>query len=321
MDDWYEIEVILFLQPDSANETVGNDESVSKYFEDLVVPAPEELDTIDVGFKLTTAEQALLKTNSRAIELEGGDNPWFIESSWISPSDTTSMEDPDSQFGVFPSWLLPPGESYDAFFELAFHDFPFAQWFVELSLASLLPVEEEEILSERQDSESNAELEETPEILEQQRREEIEQQILDFREKLKRGAFTMDEDQVRLPRTGQRLGSGGAHILRHFNWYQFVPSLNSKPMRVFFQSIEDELTVEGYFQISKGRYLHLDVHLWLHQDQRTNEIRAPVYELEESRRIRRSEVHYFDHPKFGLLAEVVKVGLPNELQTLIDSLD
>jgi hypothetical protein len=70
-------------------------------------------------------------------------------------------------------------------------------------------------------------------------------------------------------------------------------------------------TLDGSIRISRNRFLHVDVDL-LYRDtgSRTASGGAGggdgpvVFRLQQSRRINSSEVHYFDHPAFGLLVKV-----------------
>lgn len=61
--------------------------------------------------------------------------------------------------------------------------------------------------------------------------------------------------------------------------------------------------VEGFVALRVGRYLHLDVELLLRRP-------GVAAVLSEHRRVRLGELHYFDHPLYGLLAAVYPVDLP-----------
>ena len=69
--------------------------------------------------------------------------------------------------------------------------------------------------------------------------------------------------------------------------------------------LSDRHVVDGTLRLSRARYLHLEADL-LHQ--REIPIDAPInvdlFRLQESRRMRSREVHYIDHPLFGLLVLV-----------------
>lgn len=326
LDDWYEIEVIIFVQPTTplSDEGESGDSAATKYAEQLLVSAPGLVNNITRTFPLTELERARIRERSKAVDLLLGSDPWFMISERVDTSDSLeSVRMESDQFGTFPDWMLPPGDRYESLFVEAFRLVPFGGWFAELSLASLIEKDDDE--AEDRDEESalgdDALAQSNEEIAEDETtREEVLEQIDAFRNELERTSYTMDEQNVRLPRTSARLRSSGAHVIKHFNWHQFVPSLAEEPIYVYFQSL-DGYETEGYFGISKGRFVHLDVHLWIHQPNSSTEIRFPVYELAELRRMQSDAVHYFDHPKFGVLAEVVKVELPPDLQALWDSLD
>ena len=324
LDDWYEIEVIIFMQPDAATQEVERATPVV-YTEDLIVAAPELIENVRHAFPLTELERMRLRDRSNVVDLAVGNDPWFIPQEAANVNHTTETDQSDvTAFGTFPDWLLPPGESYDPLFVSAFEVVPFGEWFAFLSLASLIEKEDEENEShldgnlDLNDSliEESNEIPEQPEIT----RNEILAQIDAYREELIRSSYVMDEQNVRLPRTAARLRSKGVHVIKHFNWHQYVPPLSADPEYVLFQSLEEYQT-EGYFGVSKGRFIHFNVHMWIHQPNESTEVRAPIFELMELRRMQREDVHYFDHPKFGILAEVVKVDLPPDLQSLWNSLD
>lgn len=320
LDDWYEIEVIIFVQPDVS---VDEDPTPPVYTEDLIVPAPVVLEGVSHAFSLTEAERNRLRDRSNTVDLSQGSDPWFLPPKVVQ---SNSVDDSSNgelvEYGTYPAWLLPPGHSYDPYFDQVFGVVPFGRWFASLALSSLMEEEnEEDELPEGEATSDNGTLKgsdkdsDEPEIT----REDILAQIETFREELERSSYIMDEKNVRLPRTAERLRSKGVHVIKHFNWHQYVPSLVAKPQLVFFQSLNDFPT-EGTIRVSKGRFIHFDVHIWIHQPKDSSTLRFPVYELVELRRMRREDVHYFDHPRFGILAEVVKIDLPPELQALWDSL-
>ncbi|MCY4094779.1 MAG: CsiV family protein [Gammaproteobacteria bacterium] len=326
LDDWYEIEVIIFIQPDSPSPEITSS-TPSIYTENLIVAAPTVLENVTHTFPLTETERTRILKKSHAVDLEAGTDPWFIPAKFVFGIDDP-VESPRAEnispYGRFPDWMLPPGDSYDVFFTEVFSLVPFGDWFAVLSLASLIEKQEEEQeehledgeVSDRNVTQESNETADEREIT----REEILTQIDTYREELERTSYIMDEQNVRLPRTAARLRSEGVHVVKHFNWHQYVPPFSTRSEYVFFQSLE-EYPTEGYFGISKGRFIHFDVRMWIHQTTNSSEVRNPVYELAELRRMQREDVHYFDHPKFGILAEVVKVEFPPDLQELWDSLN
>ena len=139
--------------------------------------------------------------------------------------------------------------------------------------------------------------------------------------------------------------------LLHQRWLQPVPPRES-PLPIMITTPTDETApatvealakVEGHIAITVGRYLHAAPTLWYHAD---NLGRAPItfpavqaeplpmntaalavhppyMELQESRRMRSTELHYLDHPKIGLILRIDPVEPPQaltlELQAALSS--
>jgi len=79
--------------------------------------------------------------------------------------------------------------------------------------------------------------------------------------------------------------------------------------------------VEGSVRLVLERYLHLDADLQLVAGRAAGASAysdapgsVPVYELREQRRIRSGELHYFDHPHFGMIALVTPYAAPEEVE-------
>ena len=79
-------------------------------------------------------------------------------------------------------------------------------------------------------------------------------------------------------------------------------------------------TLEGTIDLSRNRYLHLDVDLLyrppaapqsagLFSIFQADQPRITAFRLHQSRRVRSKQLHYFDHPRFGLLTVVTPVEL------------
>ncbi len=83
--------------------------------------------------------------------------------------------------------------------------------------------------------------------------------------------------------------------LMHVAWTQSVGP-NRKGRAVKIQNISD--SVNGFFRIQRGSYLHLITDLEYKADG------LKYYRLNEKRRIKLREIHYLDHPKFGVFARV-----------------
>ena len=59
--------------------------------------------------------------------------------------------------------------------------------------------------------------------------------------------------------------------------------------------------LDGSITLLRERYLHLAVDLTLRSS-------GSLYRLDEARRIRSGELHYFDNPRFGVIARVTPYG-------------
>jgi hypothetical protein len=90
-------------------------------------------------------------------------------------------------------------------------------------------------------------------------------------------------------------GSGKYRIIYHTGWDQKVASKNeSIPAQIEVSGILD-----GVINIYKQRHLHVDTDLIY------NSVEGKV-RLNEHRLLKSKELHYFDHPLFGILVRVAK---------------
>lgn len=100
---------------------------------------------------------------------------------------------------------------------------------------------------------------------------------------------------------GKRLGpvaytlkQKGMIVHEHLAWIQSPRGLDSKS---WYQVGDGRL--DGLVRMTRGRFLHLDAELAL----RDTGGRAKLY-----RRMRSGELHYVDHPKFGILIEATPLA-------------
>jgi hypothetical protein len=108
------------------------------------------------------------------------------------------------------------------------------------------------------------------------------------------------------------------HVVFHRAWIQPVPDRDQlRPMLIQIRDRADSVArIEGFLGITRGRYLHIDARLWyaVNANQTAIEAEEPSYmELREQRRMRSGELHYLDHPKFGVLARVDPIQPPETL--------
>lgn len=100
---------------------------------------------------------------------------------------------------------------------------------------------------------------------------------------------------------------GQYRVLAYLRWVQTVDAKSiAKPMRVASVT-PDEL--EGTIRFFMSRHLHLDINLVFRETVAAsgNELTATVYQMNEQRKIKTQETHYFDHPRLGVLVRVMPV--------------
>lgn len=84
--------------------------------------------------------------------------------------------------------------------------------------------------------------------------------------------------------------------------------------------------IEGNVRLIRERFLHLDTELQMKQAVANQypgmELNAsgvsPVYTLREKRRIKSNVIHYFDNPRFGMIATVTPYYSPEESRQLLE---
>jgi hypothetical protein len=137
----------------------------------------------------------------------------------------------------------------------------------------------------------------------------------------------------KLPESSYRLNnvsnslrhSSGYSVLYHSAWR--LPAYDSRnaltyPVNQYVRNGTQHLN--GSIKLVRERYLHLDVDLLLTSassaaklSSAEGESGSPVFELREKRRIKKSgTVHYFDHPRFGMIATVTPYISPQAQQQL-----
>ncbi len=109
-----------------------------------------------------------------------------------------------------------------------------------------------------------------------------------------------------LSQAARALGRGGQHrILIHKRWQQNADAKSATtPLRL--QSANNEL--DGTLRFYFNRFLHVELALALQDPRATGGVKA--FQLNEHRRVRPQEIHYFDHPRLGALVRVTAVGKP-----------
>jgi len=103
--------------------------------------------------------------------------------------------------------------------------------------------------------------------------------------------------------------SGRHRVLAHLRWQQNAEvKSSSKPVKID----NPAEGLDGALRFYSSRYLLMDINLILREPARTGLFGVAggdtrIYRLNEFRRIKLRETHYFDHPKFGVLVRVTPV--------------
>lgn len=110
----------------------------------------------------------------------------------------------------------------------------------------------------------------------------------------------LPKSRWRLSKEATRISSnGGMKLLLHTAWRQPAVSRDETKTIHLHSSVTP---LEGTATISVGRYLHADLDLLLNKAGGSYfSSSRGGFRLQESRRMRSSEVHYFDHPLMGAL--------------------
>ncbi|AFI84079.1 hypothetical protein Q7A_1241 [Methylophaga nitratireducenticrescens] len=111
----------------------------------------------------------------------------------------------------------------------------------------------------------------------------------------------------------QRLrNSAGYRVISHQTWQQAVGS-RSRAQAVAIDSDR----VQGQVRFHIATYLHASLDLWLQDGVRSVESNSyhTLHQprLVELRRIRSKQVHYFDHPRFGAILQLIPVSTPDHV--------
>lgn len=143
--------------------------------------------------------------------------------------------------------------------------------------------------------------------------------IADYQSQLQDRAFRFEPGNMLLltPEDGRLQRSSIYRVVFHRAWIQPVPDRDQlRPMLIQAgERIGTGWRIEGFLGVTRGRYLHLDTRLWYTPNPSPDaQAEDPGYmELREQRRMRSGELHYLDHPKFGVLARVDPIQPPDTL--------
>ena len=120
--------------------------------------------------------------------------------------------------------------------------------------------------------------------------------------------------------------------IKHEGWLQELNEKDTiRPIHILKNMGNGALN--GIITFRRGRFLHVDLDLQLNeqfenlsaQNSVSNTVESTptmLYRLKQTRRIKTGDLHYFDHPKFGVMIKVAKIDTPvkkNMTSQLIES--
>ena len=113
----------------------------------------------------------------------------------------------------------------------------------------------------------------------------------------------MGDESLSLKDVARKLARSGRYTpLTHQGWRQpTMDKTQALPVTI------DTGPVRGTIRLYVARYLHAEAHLVFENPSAAAEAQ---FELKESRRMRSGELHYFDHPVFGMLLRATPYEAP-----------
>ena len=359
--DWYVVEVIMFERSDELPSSehllhgaqlrtfsqdlrslAFGEQEVSQSLEeepDLTIGTPElnlsseSNDQQDESFvrdrSIDSVDLSLgcwlhLKPYARAIaEIDTDSNVLSsqLDSSSDRPVDTR-FEEVDgvsvlTRDPILPDWMPDDWETADVIFERLGRSLGLC----DEDLQALLETEYATRQTETEDKEEELV---TP--------TEVRETFADFEKELYATVGTRrTNSELNLTRTANRLRNEGYRVIDHAAWHQDAPAQGSEKSTLvqFGRSDKNRLyEIEGTLDLSLARFLNLDIELWRTVQvapeefvDRTPRPRIFYYLLRESRRLALGEIHYFDHPKFGMLVQIRRIAIPRDLVDLVQQLD
>ncbi len=156
-------------------------------------------------------------------------------------------------------------------------------------------------------------------------------QVEEFETELEQRSFTHDPDRIRLQTIANRLQAADYKLIDHQAWFQHVPERgNEEKLLVQFGDFTERSLreVEGTLTVSVARFLHVDVDLWHvapipeEYEPEDDETELPIFfhKMDESRRVTLGDLHYFDHPRFGIIVQLRRLAIPQDIQQLLENL-
>ena len=91
--------------------------------------------------------------------------------------------------------------------------------------------------------------------------------------------------------------------LMHVAWVQPV---NKNSLSTAVQISNADGTINGFFRMQRGHLVHMIADIEYSPASYAGSV---IYRLNEKRRFKLNEIHYLDHPKFGIIARISPVSL------------
>jgi len=113
------------------------------------------------------------------------------------------------------------------------------------------------------------------------------------------GVYKLAASAAQLEKDGQY------RVLFHKHWIQTMDAKGDVKARRITSGQAGDTGLDGLVKVYLSRYLHADVNLVLRDAPAAGGLAgAAVYRIDEQRRVKSQDVHYFDHPRFGVLLTV-----------------
>lgn len=143
---------------------------------------------------------------------------------------------------------------------------------------------------------------------------------------LVRASMQWRADGLRLASHVRRMRrSADYEVLLHGRWFQAARSpAQAIPvlLPVGPPGTDGVSHIEGTLRIARGLYVEVDAELWLREDVSDPATGRQGYaRLAETRRMRTGVVHYFDHPRFGLVLRADRLDVPDGLVALVEAVE
>ena len=132
----------------------------------------------------------------------------------------------------------------------------------------------------------------------------------------------ISQDDLELKKEFEYLyNSNSYEPLLHFSWNESIYPNEKKNVRPLCSFVALPTNVKGNLTLYLSRYLHLDINIQINEPSEKISLKnfsdnleelKPIthyikYQINEDRIFRNEELHYFDHPKIGVLAKVSRI--------------